>query len=268
MLWKASIFVWIILWELAEDQYDPSFWKPLFFGRFATRNHTNSCKDQHFFSCPQNWGLLKKISWHQDELEFFLLRLCFLLGVPQKFVPSTLHEAIVFQWFRNFVPLIEGYIRFHDVFIQEISNGRTHERTDPEKTWVSNSSIATYVGQGSVGIWSLPQFLMEFRKTWHDSFFLSILKGSRCLFRLIQTLVLGCYLPNVGFSQPSCFGSIPWAKKWRLSTDIFVWKEVRNAKKKRHVTLLSDYATKRWRLWEHHLEDSWVAGRIRHLLKH
>ena len=28
---------------------------------------------------------------------------------------------------------------------QEISNGRTHEGTDPEKTWVSNSLIATYL---------------------------------------------------------------------------------------------------------------------------
>ena len=26
------------------------------------------------------------------------------------------------------------------ILCQEISNGRTHERTDPEKTWVSNSS--------------------------------------------------------------------------------------------------------------------------------
>ncbi len=31
------------------------------------------------------------------------------------------------------------------IIVQEISKGRTHW-TDPEKTWVSNSSIATYLG--------------------------------------------------------------------------------------------------------------------------
>ena len=42
---------------------------------------------------------------------------------------------------------------------QEISNGRTH-LTDPEKTWVYNSSIATYIS-GSVGIRIGPIYVFD-----------------------------------------------------------------------------------------------------------
>ena len=48
-------------------------------------------------------------------------------------------------------------IPWESTLVQEISNGRTHERTDPEKTWVSNNSLATY-WTGSVGIRSYLMF--------------------------------------------------------------------------------------------------------------